>query len=206
MSGSSSNISLIEEILASIIPTYPSHLVKDVLSHGMPHDHEPASPSVDLLPRALEFDILLMPPESAAQNYFDLYFTNTHYLYPFINEDEFRKTYQIFTHEGVSSARPTWLAMMNLIIALAIITRNDEKKTIDEKVQESRVFVQRAWYNVGSDVLGGKSLEFGNNPVGLNLLRSQSKSCYSNQCIYRAPATLTTAGMLLDLQFEWLRV
>ena len=52
------------------------------------------------------------------------------------------------------------VAQMNLIIALAIITMRDEKKTIEERGQESLLYVRRAWHTVGPNALGGETFEF----------------------------------------------
>ena len=151
----SSKTSLTDEILAQILRTGPSRLAKEVLSDTNTHEPDPDSPPIDAFS---------MPLESEAQTFFNLYFSTPYALYPFIDEKRFRETYKQMSKGGAVTTSPIWLAMMNLIIALALITRHDEQTTAEQKHLESLVYLRRAGAHVGYDSLGGETLEFGLSP------------------------------------------
>ncbi|KAK5220849.1 hypothetical protein LTR47_011108 [Exophiala xenobiotica] len=57
-----------------------------------------------------------LPPRPASDDLIDAYFNRVHRLYPFIHESTFRSEYeQMWIHPPVSTRRPTWLALLNMV-------------------------------------------------------------------------------------------
>ena len=89
-----------EQILASIIPPGPSKIVREVLNQSTVSQSKPPTEVVDST---------AIPSEATAKMYFDLYFGHAHTYYPFINEHEFRKTYDRVKIEGYGAVTASWL-------------------------------------------------------------------------------------------------
>ena len=154
--GASSNISLLEQILRTIAPEGPSNLVSDIITNH--------APTIELA-SSTPADPYCIPAPATALDYFDIYFNYGHTLYPFINERAFRAEFQSVLINGPQSTRPTWLAMMNVIIALAIVTGSKDHQTGEDRTRESVIYIRRVEGLIGANVLGAETFEWGKKHV-----------------------------------------
>ena len=130
--GASSNISLLEQIVGTIAPERPSKLVSDIIT-----EQTPAIELANLTPS----DPYYIPAPAIALEYFDMFFDYGHTLYPYVNERAFRSEFQLILVNGPQSTRPTWLAMMNVIIALAIVTDNKDHQTGEDRNRDTITYM-----------------------------------------------------------------
>lgn len=63
--------------------------------------------------------------------------------------------------ENFKKVRRTWLGLLNMILAMATITRAPGNADADTRISESDVFYQRGLALCGSEILRGTTLEVG---------------------------------------------
>lgn len=108
-----------------------------------------------------------LPADSEVRRLMDAYFSNTGLLFPYIHEGTFRQKYDEMQRKGSSSVQKTWLALLNIMLAIAISTSSDSSYL--ERQKESDIFYRRSIALCREQMLRASNLE----TVQLQLLTSQ---------------------------------
>ncbi|PVH72195.1 hypothetical protein DL98DRAFT_611637 [Cadophora sp. DSE1049] len=97
-----------------------------------------------------------LPERQLADGLVDRYFNRAHPLYPFVHETTFRADYEnAWTNMSVSSVRPSWYALLNIIFALGCEFNNeipleDVTNTVSRFVAKSRCIILSHIYKKGN--------------------------------------------------------
>ncbi|KAG2414300.1 hypothetical protein HFD88_003491 [Aspergillus terreus] len=103
--------------------------------------------------------IFTLPPHQEMLNLINTYFSDTGLLFPYIYPPTFLETYHQMVRENFKKVRRTWLGLLNMILAMATITRAPGNADADTRISESDVFYQRGLALCGSEILRGTTLE-----------------------------------------------
>jgi hypothetical protein len=112
----------------------------------------------------------IMPPrDDSMEKLIQEYFANTGLLFPYIHKISFIETYRHFKQSGYTGVRRAWLALLNIILAMA--TRADAGREDTNRVfADSDVFYRRAEELCKPQMIRGTTLETGTSKP----LRSQN--------------------------------
>ena len=102
-------------------------------------------------------EICALPPRHRVLALLDSYFTNGHTLYPYLHRRSITEAYMKAAHKGFKGVRPTWLALLNMIFAIALQTAQASTSSADQS--ESAAFFQRAKRLSADSILSNNSLE-----------------------------------------------
>ena len=143
----------------------------------------PVDHTTDISPRELSIrrskvDPYILPPRHRVMRLFDLYFSNTHTLYPYLHRPSIQQAYNETAATGFKRVRPSWLALLNLVFALAVQTSNDTNSTSERA--EAALFFQRAKRVFSQNILSTNSLE--SMQVMLLMCQYLQSSRKPNQC------------------------
>lgn len=89
-------------------------------------------------------NIYALPAESQALALITKYFLKTGQLLPFIHEQSFRETYIQMNRNNRTMVRRTWLALLNIIFAMAVTLSIDRDMSAEKRIEESDMYYQRA--------------------------------------------------------------
>lgn len=127
----------------------------------------------------------VLPPDDELERLIQEYFQNTGTLFPYIHEASFMETYRQVKQSGFIGVRRTWLALLNIMLAMA--TRADASRPDTSRTSaDSELFFRRARELCGTQMLRGTTLE----TVQYLLLSTQYL-----QGTQRAVQTWTTHGL-----------
>lgn len=102
----------------------------------------------------------VLPREDLIEKLLHEYFSNTGLLFPYIHEASFMETYRQVKSSGFSGVRRTWLALLNVMLAMA--TRADPSRGDTHRAfADSDVFYQRSQELCKTQMLRGTTLETG---------------------------------------------
>lgn len=102
----------------------------------------------------------ILPRADIAENLIHEYFSNTGLLFPYIHKPSFIATYQQAKQSGFNGVRRTWLALLNVMFAMA--TRADPRHGDTARAfTESDTFYARAEELCRTQMLRGTTLETG---------------------------------------------
>ena len=143
----------------------------------------PLDQTTDLNAQALSVprsrvDPYVLPPRHRVMRLFDAYFNNTHTLYPYLHRSSIQQAYNEASATGFKHVRPSWLALLNLIFALAVQTSIDTNIRLERA--EAALFFQRAKRVFSQNILSTNSLE--SMQVMLLLCQYLQSSRKPNQC------------------------
>ncbi|KAH7028898.1 fungal-specific transcription factor domain-containing protein [Microdochium trichocladiopsis] len=101
-----------------------------------------------------------LPPEDVMHRLLQQYFANTGLLFPYIHEASFLETYRQARASGFTSVRRTWLALLNIILAMAVRADASRAETPHSaRGDEAEPFYKRACLLCGTQMLRGTTLE-----------------------------------------------
>ena len=101
------------------------------------------------------------PSNDRALQLMDGYFNNIHPLCPYLNEVEVRESSRLAFIQGFKQTGRTWLALMNMIFAMALQTANCglSMYSLSGRLRESNRYFKRANALFSIDILAANSLE-----------------------------------------------
>lgn len=117
-----------------------------------------------------------LPSEGEAMRLIRKFFATTGLLFPYLDEEAFVETYQQLASSNVRSSRRSWLALLNMILAMATHAGRDEELSGPEVGTNSNLFLQRALVLCEVEIRCASSLEIGKRFLFLTA-RSRSTNC-----------------------------
>ncbi|XRM46491.1 hypothetical protein ABZX51_009523 [Aspergillus tubingensis] len=167
--GPSSNVTLIRHLRRAIghtltIQGSTEGLPSDTLTYngGFVSASRPPSPraqSGGVRPEMTENDIFALPPSAEMFRLITQYFTDTGLMFPYIHPPTFLETYDTMLRQNFTRVRRTWLGLLNMVLAMAIITTTPGGAPANVRMAESDVFYQRSLKLCGKEILRGTTLE-----------------------------------------------
>ena len=106
-------------------------------------------------------DLHALPHDSEVMDLIRRYFNDTGYLFPFIYEEAFLRTYMEFRGQAQPKVRRTWLGLLNMVLAIATNTKVDSDLDAARRSEESYIYYQRALGLCQKQIMRGTSLEVG---------------------------------------------
>ncbi|PWW79720.1 hypothetical protein C7212DRAFT_288967 [Tuber magnatum] len=110
-----------------------------------PHNSPAPSTGGELDIRAGNVNIYVLPPQKRVLHYVTLYFQNTNILFPYLHQPSFLETYEEALRDGFSKVRRTWLALLNLVMAMGSRASTETDISAEEKYKTAEVFYQRGF-------------------------------------------------------------
>ena len=129
----------------------------------MTRDSGPASPV--RRPQGIEHgkpktvDIYFVPAEAEIRRLMKSYFDYIGSLYPYVHEATFSRTYEETRRNNFKEVRRTWLALFNMVLALATGVPYNSDVTVQQRTERADVFYQRAMILCKEQMTRGTSLE-----------------------------------------------
>jgi hypothetical protein len=74
-----------------------------------------------------------------------LYFQNTNVLYPYLHQPTFIEAYEKALEGGFAKVRRTWLALLNLVMAMGSRASTEKDVSTEEKYRAAELFYQRGY-------------------------------------------------------------
>lgn len=151
--GPSSNIAFIGHVTRALAT---SGTVTAAFQKDLRHAEATVDPSSrQLSPRlsaAPEFDVrtgpvnlYVLPAENRVRHFISLYFQNTNILFPYLHQPTFLEQYENALREGFTKIRRTWLALLNLVMAMGSRSSTEQEVTTEEKYKTAEIFYQRGY-------------------------------------------------------------
>ncbi|CAK7204575.1 hypothetical protein SEUCBS139899_007333 [Sporothrix eucalyptigena] len=107
--------------------------------NGSGHAHGTTTP-----PTMAAVNIYALPSEARTWSLIREYFQKTGRLLPYVHEATFCATYFALKSSNFTSARRTWLGLLNIILAMATTLHVDTSVSAERRIAESDVYYQRA--------------------------------------------------------------
>lgn len=179
--GPSSNIALLRQVSAAIAylshdsqPWRPSptegNSAADVAGSFL-NTTRPSSPVHTSSPfRTEHVDVFAIPSEDNCRQLLSWFFGNPNFMYPYIHASSFLKTFEDAQRNRFKEVRRIWLALLNIIFALAMVHAREPAIGHDNNgrldmgpIAESQVYYQRASALFNEKMVGntGTSIEVG---------------------------------------------
>lgn len=114
------------------------------MSVSRPHHAREKANHSNLNLKNTSVNIYALPPEDRTWSMIREYFQKTGQLLPFIHEESFCDTYVQMKRTHFTMARRTWLGLLNIIFAMATTLSVEGKESAEERIEESKVYYQRA--------------------------------------------------------------
>jgi hypothetical protein len=96
-------------------------------------------------------NIYTLPPDSVSRNLLGRYFSNTGLLFPYIHEQSFMATFDQASKDSFKGVRRTWLALLNIIFAHAVVhqlnpstTPRRDGPSAGRSAEESEIYYRKA--------------------------------------------------------------
>lgn len=163
MSGPSSNVSLIRTIFQALVRCNlvrvplafpPVGLNKIPVLEG----HGTTLPKASALPSNTSY----LPPHHETELLLQHFFSTTGVLFPYIHKDSFMQTYESLKAQSFrGKVRRIWLALLNVMLAMATCERSQENFRDTTKAAKSHAFYQRSQELCDEQILHGTTLETG---------------------------------------------
>jgi hypothetical protein len=106
-------------------------------------------------------NLFALPHDSQVMDLIRRYFNDTGYLFPYIHEETFLRTYMEFRGQVQPKVRRTWLGLLNMVLAIATKVKVDGGLDAERRSEESNIFYQRALGHCQKQIMRGTSLEVG---------------------------------------------
>ncbi|OBR11179.1 Fungal specific transcription factor domain-containing protein [Colletotrichum higginsianum IMI 349063] len=100
-----------------------------------------------------------LPPEDEVTRLVRQFFGDTGLLFPYIHEESFWKTFAHYRSIGMRTARYSWLALLNMILALATSTTNAAGLGFGDRQAVSEVYYRRAKSLSMTEMMTGANVE-----------------------------------------------
>ncbi|KIX01347.1 uncharacterized protein Z518_09072 [Rhinocladiella mackenziei CBS 650.93] len=104
-------------------------------------------------------DPFALPSQHQMEQLIGHYFSDTGLLFPNLHRPSFLESYVQMKEHGPTSMRRTWLAMLNMVLALATITIDRDDAAAETRAAEAQKYYERAAALCDVTVLSGTSLE-----------------------------------------------
>jgi hypothetical protein len=173
-SGPSSNIALMRHIFRAMakrgdVGDLPSPSMKDsmgfldsgivsslrpISAYSPPNKHDDNSSRPHL-------DLNVLPSDAECHRLIRDYFSNTGVMFPYIHETAVLETYEKMKAERLANVRRTWLALLNMIFAMATGAAVWTENAVPDRAVKSELFYSRALGLCKNQILRGTSLETG---------------------------------------------
>ncbi len=101
-----------------------------------------------------------LPIELKTRYLIDRYFADTGLLFPYLHRETFLQVYAELL-QNVRLVRRTWLALLNMVLAMAVFTSMEDGTDASERQKESHLFYARAMKLCGQSISAHASLETG---------------------------------------------
>lgn len=114
------------------------------------------------LPETLPINIGYLPAHDETERLLQHFFSTTGVLFPYIHEVSFMETYHSIKQQNFNGkVRRIWLALLNVMLAMAMCESSPENSADVSKAAKSHVFYQRSQALCGEQMLQGTTLETG---------------------------------------------
>lgn len=181
--GPSSNIAFIGHVTralatsASVTGAFPkdlkgpteAQLDSDATAHPTSPIPGTSDYSTERVVRPERVNMFVLPPEARCRHFINLYFQNTNILFPYLHQPTFLDQYEVALKTGFSKVRRTWLALLNIVMAMGSRTNTERDVSPEEKYRTAEIFYHRATALCNEHLLRLASLD----SVNLLLLMSQ---------------------------------
>ncbi|OLN94165.1 TY1 enhancer activator, partial [Colletotrichum chlorophyti] len=133
----------------------------DVQQHilAISRSQTPISDSFDSRRLEKPTEACRLPPEEELTNLARQYFGDTGLLFPYIHEESFWKSFAQFRAVGIRNARHSWLALLNMILAMATSATNASRLGLNDRQAVSEVYYRRAKALSMAEMMSGASVE-----------------------------------------------
>ncbi|KAL3475745.1 fungal-specific transcription factor domain-containing protein [Aspergillus californicus] len=138
-------------------------------------------------------DAFRLPPGPEVRRLSRHFFSDTGHLFPYIFQAGFWTTYEAAEGSGFKEVRPSWLGLLNMILAMAISTFPDPRMRAADRAAHSDVYFDRAKTLCLNHMMTGASVE----TVQVMLLMSQYL-----QGTQRPTETWTIHGLAVKAAFQ----
>jgi hypothetical protein len=108
-----------------------------------------------------QVNLYALPHDSQIMDLIRRYFNDTGYLFPYLHEETFLRTYMEFRGQAQPKVRRTWLGLLNMLLAIATSTKVDGDLDAAGRSEESNIYYQRALGLCQKQIMRGTSLEVG---------------------------------------------
>ncbi|KAF8535992.1 fungal-specific transcription factor domain-containing protein [Trichophaea hybrida] len=88
-------------------------------------------------------NIYAIPAEHKVRHYISQYFQSANILYPYLHQPTFIETYEMALKDGFTKVRRTWLALLNLVMAMGSRASTETDVSTEEKYKTAELFYQR---------------------------------------------------------------
>ena len=85
-----------------------------------------------------------LPPEPEVTRLVRQFFVDTGLLFPYIHERRLWETYRHLQKSGMKSVRNSWIALLNMILAMATCTQTSNGLTMEQRYSRAEIFFNRA--------------------------------------------------------------
>ncbi|KAL0933654.1 fungal specific transcription factor domain-containing protein [Colletotrichum truncatum] len=106
--------------------------------------HSPIDDSFDSRRLETPSEACHLPPNVEVSRLIRQFFSDTGLLFPYVHEESFLKAYVQFQSIGMNNARRSWLALLNMILAMATSTTSTKKLGLSHRQAISETYYQRA--------------------------------------------------------------
>ncbi|CAH0051631.1 unnamed protein product [Clonostachys solani] len=89
-------------------------------------------------------DVYILPPEVDTLNLVRLFFKDTGMLFPYIHEQSVLDGVKAVKRDGFSSARRSWLCLLNMILAFVTCISAQPDQPVEQNAADSNVYFMRA--------------------------------------------------------------
>lgn len=179
--GPSSNIALLRQVSAAIAhlshdsqPWRPSptegNSAADVAGSFLNTTRPPSPVHVSTEFRSENINKFAIPSGDNCRKLLSWFFGNPNYMYPYIHRTSFMRTFEDAERNKFKGVRRIWLALLNMIFALArvharqLAMAHEDKPSVEMgPIAESQVYYQRASALFNENMIGntGTSIEVG---------------------------------------------
>lgn len=121
---------------------------------------------------------LVLPPQRFLEALIDIYFSHAALFFPYVHEATFRATYVELKASQLKSARRTWLALLNMVLAIASKLSQSPSDTNPEPETDESIYYKRAVKLINNYVFCATSVEMGEpNYLFILVLISNNHLC-----------------------------
>lgn len=107
----------------------------------------------------------ILPPEGETLQLIDIFFSTTGVLFPYIDKDSFLTTYHRLNPTNITTARRSWLSLLNMLLAMSTSAGHTNTLTASERATKSDVYFRRALKLLKTQIRRGASLETGGTSI-----------------------------------------
>jgi hypothetical protein len=105
----------------------------------------PATVARDVAPRQEFIGYNYLPPEAETERLIQSYFSSTGTFFPYIHAQSFMETYRQMKQHGFRvTIRRSWLALLNMILAMATACEQGQHSAETQPTAKSDVYFERA--------------------------------------------------------------